>query len=121
MGLGTDFKHLGCWRRSLPTIEETDPRISDRYRKRSEAVRKCFEVAHERGLRAFSLVGGRCGAGDDLDGYKKYGKSYNCRNHKGGLTGSDIYLILYPTGKFDTVFRKKFSAKLESGPALQRV
>ena len=53
-----------------------------------------MEVATERGMAIFSVQhGGWCAGGKDLNGYKKYGKSDECKDGKGAAWANDVYRI----------------------------
>ena len=95
------YIHLGCWRdtgnRAVPQIEGSDPRIRGNYQRRGDAINKCFQVARQRKMVLFAVQnGGWCAASENLNGYKKYGKSGKCRNGKGGPWANDVYRIRNP-------------------------
>ena len=41
--------------------------------------------------------GGQCRGADNHGGYEQYGRAENCRNGKGGLWASNVYLVQNPT------------------------
>ena len=65
------------------------------YRRRSDAIFKCFAAAARRGYRAFSVQHqGWCATGPRAHlTYRKYGRSNRCRNGKGGPWANDVYFI----------------------------
>ena len=95
------YTQLGCWAdqsiRAVPFIDVSDPQLTDDYKSRSDAIKKCFEVAKKRKMLIFAIQdGGQCFADDRLDGYQKYGESTKCIDGKGGLLANDVYRILQP-------------------------
>ena len=83
-------------------MDGSDARILGNYQARKDAIKKCFEVAKERGMKIFAVQhGGWCAASKGLNGYQKYGKATNCANGKGGAWANDVYLITAP-GKIST-------------------
>merc|ERR1719192_2225097 len=55
-------RHLGCFRdkgqRAIPGIDGSHPALKGDYKKRKDAVRKCADVATERGFRVFAVQDG---------------------------------------------------------------
>ena len=79
-----------------PRLEGTDSRLKDNYQRRKDAIRKCYEVASERGYKFFAVQDGGACFGDESGGktYMKYGrKTRGCYNGKGGPWGNDVYQI----------------------------
>ena len=100
----TPYLHLGCWKdaqlRAVPTLEGSDPRlVLSEYPNRKDAIKTCFEVARERQMMIFAVQdGGWCAADDNLDGYKRYGLSTQCKDGKGGQLTNDVYRITHSNG-----------------------
>ena len=95
------YEYVGCFKdknsspseRTLPVLDNKDPRLMDYFKARDYPLDKCYAAALEKGLRYFSLQnGGRCFGGGDT--YKKYGTSTGCEaNGKGGPLASSVYKI----------------------------
>ena len=68
----------------------------DLYETRSDSVRKCAKVAHNRGYDVFAIQdGGLCfGSPDAATNYKKYGLSRNCRDGLGGVDANSVYRVI---------------------------
>ena len=95
------YTHLGCWRdtgnRAVPQIDGSDPRIRGNYKRRDNAINRCFQVARQRKMVLFAVQdGGWCAAAANFKGYLRYGKSNKCRNGKGGPWANDVYRITNP-------------------------
>ncbi|XP_078494022.1 uncharacterized protein LOC144749534 [Ciona intestinalis] len=101
------YNDLGCWTdsnnpiflgpRSIPTLEGTDPTLSDSYSSRTNALQKCARVALARHYEVFAVQdGGWCaGSADAKSTYKKYGRSTVCAaDGKGGPLANQVYEIL---------------------------
>ena len=97
---------LGCWKddvliRAIPSLEGKDGVLSDNYKTRDDAIKKCAEVARQRGYTVFALQdGGWCASSLRAKfTYSKYGQSQNCEGDgKGGPAANRVYEIL-STGK----------------------
>ncbi|CAH3116452.1 unnamed protein product [Pocillopora meandrina] len=93
------LKPAGCWRdtgrRAIPQMDGKDFLVRGYYRRRSDAIFKCFAAAARRGYRAFSVQHqGWCATGPRAHlTYRKYGRSNRCRNGKGGPWANDVYFI----------------------------
>lgn len=81
-----DIESLGCWRdistkRALPSLEKTHHILSDPYKKRSNPILKCAQVANDRGFTIFGIQhGGQCFAGHNGDKtFSMYGPSNLCK------------------------------------------
>ena len=89
----------GCWRdtgrRAIPQMDGKDVLVRGYYRKRSDAIFKCFAAAARRGYRTFAVQHqGWCATGPRAHlTFKKYGRSNRCRNGKGGPWANDVYFI----------------------------
>ena len=90
---------IGCYkdtgRRAISTLEGRSAFLKGRYRRRRDAIRKCFQAAFRRGYRMFALQHqGWCASSRRAHvTYRKYGKSNRCRNGKGGPWANDVYVI----------------------------
>lgn len=92
------YTFLGCFKdgepRTLLQTDGMDPRVSDDYKQRSDAVNKCYMAAKDRKHKYFGLQdGGWCASGDASAQYDKYGTSDKCSNGKGGSWASSVYMI----------------------------
>ena len=100
-----------------PRLEGTDSRLKDNYRRRKDAIRKCYEVASDRGYKFFAVQdGGECW-GDETGGktYIKYGRKQGCRNGKGASYGNDVYQIygnLFAEHILEKITSSRFSSCL---------
>ncbi|XP_057294387.1 uncharacterized protein LOC130622945 isoform X2 [Hydractinia symbiolongicarpus] len=93
-----DIESLGCWKdankkRTLRSMEHKHHYLDDPYPKRSNAVKKCAQVAIDHGYSIFGVQnGGQCfSAPDGEKTYNMYGPSNLCRDGKGGKWSTDIY------------------------------
>ena len=83
----SDFKSIGCWTdsvsgRALSSLEGKHPLLKTRnYKARSNALMKCAEAAIDKKFKFFALQnGGQCfGQADQVESYKKFGPSRNCK------------------------------------------
>ncbi|XP_035693983.1 uncharacterized protein LOC118428115 [Branchiostoma floridae] len=95
-----DVTSLGCWRdtpnRAIPMLEGTDPQLDGVYLERSDALRKCYQVARSRGLAVFSVQnGGQCFGSAYDSTYNKYGPSTACKmDGEGGPWANEVYQII---------------------------
>ncbi|XP_077978220.1 uncharacterized protein LOC144433736 [Glandiceps talaboti] len=96
-----NYVSIGCWKdkrkRAMEILEDTDDTLSDNYRKRDDAIRKCAQVAASRGFLVFGVQhGGQCFSGPEAQStYRKYGSSDRCRsNGKGGSWANQMYEIV---------------------------
>ena len=94
------YNPLGCWEQTsntaIPLIEGSDPRIEGDYKLRTNAIRKCYQVARQRHMVVFAIKdGGMCFASADLDGHQRHKKSKECRNRwsKGTSRAKNVYSI----------------------------
>ncbi|XP_035699356.1 uncharacterized protein LOC118431996 [Branchiostoma floridae] len=95
-----EYISLGCWRdtgdRAIPTLEGSDPRLDGPYQNRQDAIRKCYNVAKDRGFSYFAVQNGGWCASSPIAGetYQKYGRSSTCGNDgEGGPWGNEVYKI----------------------------
>ncbi|XP_070540332.1 uncharacterized protein [Ptychodera flava] len=95
------YTSVGCYRdtrdRAIPTLEGSDERLDGPYRSRSDAIRKCAEVAHSRGFSMFAVQhGGWCASSADAPTtYDKYGPSSSCENDgEGGPWANEVYAFV---------------------------
>ena len=90
---------IGCYkdtgRRAIRTLEGRSPFLKGQYRRRRDAIRKCFQAAYRRGYKMFALQhGGWCASSRMAHvTYRRYGKSNRCRNGKGGPWANDVYVL----------------------------
>ena len=105
MTFSDQFTSLGCWKdqtpwkgqRVIPQLEGSDPRISDNYETRENAIDKCFQVAKEKGMVIFALQdGGWCAGATVKDAYRTYGAADDCKDGRGGASANSVYLIANP-------------------------
>ena len=81
-------------------LDGSDERIRGNYKIRPDAIKRCYVVARERGLKIFAIQdGGQCFGSRDKNRYKKYKRSRKCANMKGGYYANDVYLTADPKGK----------------------
>ena len=90
---------IGCFkdkaRRAIRTLERRSRFLKGHYRRRRDAIRKCFQAAYRRGYKVFALQHqGWCASSRMAHlTYRKYGKSNRCRNGKGGPWANDVYVL----------------------------
>ena len=80
-------------------MEGSDARIEGDYKIRTDAIKKCFQVARARQMVVFAIQnGGMCLASAARDGYDNHGKSNRCTNDwsKGGPRANNVYRITNP-------------------------
>ena len=95
---------IGCYkdtgRRAIRPLEGRSRFLKGHYRRRWDAIRKCFQAAYRRGYKIFALQhGGWCASSRSAHlTYRKYGRTNKCRNGKGGPWANDVYVLrgLYP-------------------------
>ena len=99
---------LGCWQdhktRAIPTLEGKSSHLDGFYKRRDDAIKKCFEVAKSLGYIVFAVQdGGWCASSESAKStYKKYGESKAClRNGKGGYWANAVYEIKRGTFLFN--------------------
>jgi len=98
-GKYSGYKHLGCWgdtgNRAIPPMDGSDAGVSGNYQERKKAIKRCYDIAQQKGLKYFGVQhGGWCAAGNDLNSAKKYGKSNQCwPGGKGGPWANDVYEV----------------------------
>ena len=87
--------------RAIPQLEGKDDVLNDNYKTRHDAIKKCAEAARQRGYTVFALQdGGWCASSTDAKfTYSKYGKSFACKNGKGGPFANNVYEVK-SEGKF---------------------
>ncbi|KAI8516969.1 hypothetical protein Bbelb_055500 [Branchiostoma belcheri] len=97
------YTSLGCWSdsadRAIPTLEGTDPRLDGKYRKRTDPIGKCYQVARSRGFTVFGVQdSGQCfGSADAHNTYNKHGPSIKCKaDGEGGPWALEVYQITDP-------------------------
>lgn len=81
------FKSIGCWTdnvsdRAINSLEGKHPLLKDpNYRARTNAFMKCAQAAMDKNYKLFALQnGGQCfGQRHQVDSYKKFGPSINCK------------------------------------------
>ncbi|XP_078492324.1 uncharacterized protein LOC144747801 [Ciona intestinalis] len=95
------YNDLGCWldtaNRAIPTLEGTDPTLTDKYWLRTDAVQKCARVALARNYEVFAIQhGGWCASSANARStYKKYGRSTGCAaDGEGGNWANQVYEII---------------------------
>ncbi|XP_019637289.1 PREDICTED: uncharacterized protein LOC109479741 [Branchiostoma belcheri] len=95
-----EYTSLGCWSdsadRAIPTLEGTDPRLDGKYRKRTDPIGKCYQVAYSRGFTVFAVQdSGQCfGSADAHNTYNKHGPSIKCKaDGEGGPWAIEVYQI----------------------------
>lgn len=97
------YKPLGCFRdgnpRSLDLLEGNDKVkliLEDHYKRRRDAINKCYKAAKSLGYKIFAVQdGGACVSSKQSPvTYNKYGKSYECaKDGKGGPMANSVYEI----------------------------
>ncbi|XP_078495870.1 uncharacterized protein LOC113475751 [Ciona intestinalis] len=83
--------------RAIPTLEGTDPTLSDNYKIRSDPILKCTRVAWARKYEVFAVqFGGWCSSSANARStYKKYGNSSLCAaDGTGGPSANQVYEFL---------------------------
>ena len=86
---------------AIPPIEGTDDKLSDDYKLRSQAIRKCAIVSAKQGFPIFGIHdGGQCVSSDTAWlTYDKNGESTDCGDGKGALNAIDVYAVVYDGGE----------------------
>ncbi|KAI8510687.1 hypothetical protein Bbelb_116030 [Branchiostoma belcheri] len=92
---------LGCWRdgasRAIPILHGPGPILGGtNYRLRTDAIRKCGDVATSRGYEVFAIQnGGQCASSADArQTYNRYGPSTRCLpDGEGGPWANEVYLL----------------------------
>ncbi|XP_035694513.1 uncharacterized protein LOC118428529, partial [Branchiostoma floridae] len=108
-GNSPGYTSLGCWKdkssRAIGQLEGKDSRLSGDYKRRDDALRKCYEVAKDRGFMVFGVQnGGQCFGSPIAGGtYRKYGPSSGCRGGEGGGWANDVYRITDANPKYFTL------------------
>ncbi|XP_066273397.1 uncharacterized protein [Branchiostoma lanceolatum] len=77
-------------------MEGSDARLDGPYQNRQNAIRKCYQVAKDRGFSYFAVQNGGWCASSPIAGetYQKYGRSSSCGNDgEGGPWGNEVYHI----------------------------
>ena len=91
------FKSLGCWKdtwkNTVPTLEGKDARLTGSSSSRDYAIHLCYKAAKAKGYHVFVVQNGWGGGMRGSERYRKFGKSTNCRNGKGGSSANDVYQI----------------------------
>ena len=92
------YKPIGCWKdtgnSAIPTLEGKDSRLTGSFSSRDYAIYLCYQSAKARGYHVFAVQsGGWCAGMRGTLRFKKYGKSTNCKNGKGGSMANDVYQI----------------------------
>lgn len=117
----------GCWKDranspAVPTLEGSDAKLKDNYSNREDAIEKCAEVAHTKNKMIFALQsGGKCGAADDFNGYRKYGASSDCTDGTGGTLANDVYSFIpeyYELGCYEENSKARAVPSIEGSDAL---
>ena len=73
---------------------DTDKRLDDNFKFRTDAVEKCHRAAKDTGMSIFALQdGGYCFGAVNGTGYNAYGNVSICADGKGGFLANDVYLI----------------------------
>merc|ERR1712055_473084 len=96
----TDFEDYGCYKNPIPQkvdlLEKTDARLDNplHYKRRENAIEKCFAVAKDAGYEHFAVGNkGQCW-GSNTESYKYYGKAKDCPAHgKGKYAVINVYAI----------------------------
>ena len=65
-------------------------------------IEDCYKFAEEKGYLVFAVQHQKqCFTGEDAhETYKKYGRSTNCNNGKGGSWAQNVYLVTRECKKF---------------------
>ena len=93
------YTNIGCWKddpeRAIQILEGKYDTLDGDYKKRENAIEKCFQVAVKRGFKYFAVQnGGQCFASEDAGPrYSMYGKADTCRDGKGASWANDVYII----------------------------
>ncbi|XP_031554877.1 uncharacterized protein LOC116291804 isoform X2 [Actinia tenebrosa] len=93
------FASLGCWRDTesfaIPSLEGTDPRLSESYRLRAKPIDTCASVAFKHGYKVFGIHrGGACFSGPKADQtFNIFGESADCKSGRGGVGATDVYRL----------------------------
>ncbi|XP_035695381.1 uncharacterized protein LOC118429108 [Branchiostoma floridae] len=108
-GNSPGYMSLGCWKdkssRAIGLLEGKDSRLNADYKRRNNALGKCYQVAKDRGFMVFGVQnGGQCFGSPIAGGtYRKYGPSSGCRGGKGGRWANDVYRITDANPKYFTL------------------
>eukprot|EP00058_Branchiostoma_floridae_P010020 XP_002595508.1 hypothetical protein BRAFLDRAFT_69086 [Branchiostoma floridae] len=108
-GNSPGYMSLGCWKdkssRAIGQLEGKDSRLSGDYKRRDDALGKCYQVAKDRGFMVFGVQnGGQCFGSPIAGGtYRKYGPSSGCRGGEGGGWANDVYRITDANPKYFTL------------------
>ena len=104
------YESLGCWKDDLPRAITADLEgiinpsnlYDEHYKRRSNAVQKCFKAALSQGKTVFAIQdGGQCFSSNSAQvTYKKYGSSNECVQGKGGPMANDVYEIKVQNQQF---------------------
>merc|ERR1719430_2306594 len=84
-----EFANMGCYRNRMPqklkSLEKTDDRLDKyNYKRRENAIEKCFAVAKDAGYEHFAIGNkGQCW-GSKRDEYAAQGKAKQCPKHGKG-------------------------------------
>ena len=110
--LGYSYSSLGCWRdkgkansskrpRALDSLEGTSDLLDGKFRKRTNAIEKCAELASSLNLTIFAVSrGGEClGSSSTNENFKKYGEGRKCKEGKGGNKPRSMDVYALETGK----------------------
>ena len=110
--LGYSYSSLGCWRdkgkansskrpRALDSLEGTSDLLDGKFRKRTDAIEKCAELANSLNLAIFAVSrGGEClGSSSTNANFEKYGEGSNCKEGKGGNKPRSMDVYALETGK----------------------
>ena len=76
--------------------------LDDHYKRRTDAIKKCYDAAINLGYNTFAVQdGGQCFSSKTADvTYNKYGSSSDCGgDKKGGPMANDVYKILTSMSK----------------------
>nr|XP_002732012.1 PREDICTED: uncharacterized protein LOC100374260 [Saccoglossus kowalevskii] len=99
------YVHIGCFGdtsdRAIETLEGTDSRLDGSYTARADAIRKCAQVASDRGFTMFAVQnGGWCASSATAAStFSKYGMSGACNSDgEGGPWANDVYILEEDTG-----------------------
>lgn len=111
------YVNIGCWkdhtnRRTMPSLEDRPAVrriLTGDYRRRRDAIQKCYEAAVHLKMTVFALQnGGMCRGGKNAgERYNKWGESDRCDiDGKGGPLSNQVYQI-----ESNDPQRKLFTAK----------
>ena len=100
------YGHIGCFKDSIPrasdSLEGKSLILTEHYKRRTDAIKKCYDAAIKLGYNTFAVQdGGQCFSSKTADvTYNKYGSSSDCgSDKKGGPMANDVYKIITSKSK----------------------